>query len=148
MHFLNKFDIFIKSQSHAGVAQLVLRHLPSGKGREETASKNGKTLLFALPRHLAIKCDKKQWYITCGSGSVGRALPCQGKGRGFEPRLPLHIVGTTKKLSRARHTANRDFLVFPTSPFPPRWARLWTRLALNRCSQIFMNRHSLCLMKI
>ena len=27
----------------------------------------------------------------CGSGSVGRALPCQGKGRGFEPRLPLQL---------------------------------------------------------
>ena len=25
-----------------------------------------------------------------GSGSVGRAQPCQGWGRGFEPRLPLH----------------------------------------------------------
>ena len=28
---------------------------------------------------------------TCGSGSVGRASPCQGEGRGFEPRLPLQI---------------------------------------------------------
>ena len=26
----------------------------------------------------------------CGSSSVGRALPCQGKGREFESRLPLH----------------------------------------------------------
>src|SRR5207249_4208087 len=25
----------------------------------------------------------------CGSGSVGRASPCQGEGRGFESRLPL-----------------------------------------------------------
>src|SRR5674536_307586 len=25
-----------------------------------------------------------------GSGSVGRASPCQGEGRGFESRLPLH----------------------------------------------------------
>ncbi len=27
----------------------------------------------------------------CGSGSVGRASPCQGEGRGFESRLPLHL---------------------------------------------------------
>ena len=28
---------------------------------------------------------------TGGSGSVGRASPCQGEGRGFESRLPLHF---------------------------------------------------------
>ena len=27
----------------------------------------------------------------CGSSSVDRAPPCQGGGRGFEPRLPLHL---------------------------------------------------------
>ena len=27
--------------------------------------------------------------ILCGSSSVDRASPCQGEGRGFEPRLPL-----------------------------------------------------------
>ena len=30
-----------------------------------------------------------QWM--CGSSSVGRAPPCQGGGRGSEPRLPLHM---------------------------------------------------------
>jgi hypothetical protein len=29
--------------------------------------------------------------LTGGSGSVGRASPCQGEGRGFESRLPLHF---------------------------------------------------------
>ncbi len=28
--------------------------------------------------------------INCGNSSIGRALPCQGKGRGFESRFPLH----------------------------------------------------------
>ena len=32
----------------------------------------------------------------CGSSSVDRALPCQGKGRGFESRLPLQISPTAK----------------------------------------------------
>ena len=27
---------------------------------------------------------------TCGHGSAGRASPCQGEGRGFESRCPLH----------------------------------------------------------
>ena len=28
-------------------------------------------------------------FYICGHGSVGRAQPCQGWGRGFEPRCPL-----------------------------------------------------------
>ena len=30
--------------------------------------------------------------FSSGSGSVGRASPCQGEGRGFESRLPLHSL--------------------------------------------------------
>ena len=30
----------------------------------------------------------------CGSSSVGRARPCQGRGREFESRFPLKINGT------------------------------------------------------
>ena len=30
-------------------------------------------------------------YNSCGNSSVDRAMPCQGIGRGFEPRFPLHI---------------------------------------------------------
>ena len=30
--------------------------------------------------------------IKCGNSSVGRASPCQGGGREFESRFPLHIV--------------------------------------------------------
>ena len=30
----------------------------------------------------------------CGSSSVGRAQPCQGWGREFEPRLPLQMLGS------------------------------------------------------
>ena len=28
--------------------------------------------------------------VTCGNSSVGRAIPCQGIGREFEPLFPLH----------------------------------------------------------
>ena len=27
----------------------------------------------------------------CGNSSVGRARPCQGRGREFEPRFPLQV---------------------------------------------------------
>src|SRR5579872_4370750 len=39
------------------------------------------TSIFALP--------KQKFLIISGSSSVGRARPCQGRGRGFESRLPL-----------------------------------------------------------
>ncbi len=29
--------------------------------------------------------------MTCGNSSVGRARPCQGRGREFESRFPLQI---------------------------------------------------------
>ena len=32
--------------------------------------------------------SKARW-LACGRGSVGRASPCQGEGRGFESRRPL-----------------------------------------------------------
>ena len=42
-----------------------------------------------LHSHLE-KCFWQQ--KTSGNSSVGRARPCQGRGRGFEPRLPLNIL--------------------------------------------------------
>ena len=33
---------------------------------------------------------KKTYSLSSGSSSVGRARPSQGRGREFEPRLPLH----------------------------------------------------------
>ena len=32
---------------------------------------------------------------SCGNSSVGRAQPCQGWGREFESRFPLHILNNT-----------------------------------------------------
>jgi hypothetical protein len=38
-----------------------------------------------------VRCARS-WYrvLTRGRGSAGRASPCQGEGRGFESRRPLH----------------------------------------------------------
>ena len=38
--------------------------------------------------------SKARW-LACGRGSVGRASPCQGEGRGFESRRPLGEVFRT-----------------------------------------------------
>ena len=43
----------------------------------------------------------------CGRGSAGRARPCQGRGRGFEPRRPLH--------DRTSPSANRRAFFMPRS---------------------------------
>ena len=40
--------------------------------------------------------------LSSGSGSVGRASPCQGEGRGFESRLPLHSSPAPRSTSRHR----------------------------------------------
>ncbi len=31
-------------------------------------------------------------FSVCGNSSVGRASPCQGEGREFESRFPLHDI--------------------------------------------------------
>ena len=36
---------------------------------------------------------------TCGVSSFGRARPCQGRGGGFEPRNPLHILKEEMQIS-------------------------------------------------
>ena len=40
----------------------------------------------------------------CGNSSVGRARPCQGRGREFESRFPLTV------LSNMNHSFHADFL--------------------------------------
>jgi hypothetical protein len=40
-----------------------------------------------------------------GRGSVGRASPCQGEGRGFESRRPLQSHPALTRLLGARHYA-------------------------------------------
>ena len=40
------------------------------------------------PLHIELKV-RLTYLFTCGNSSVGRARPCQGRGREFEPRLPL-----------------------------------------------------------
>tara|TARA_B110000014_G_scaffold165038_1_gene116615 strand:- start:36 stop:281 length:246 start_codon:yes stop_codon:yes gene_type:complete len=37
-----------------------------------------------------LKKEAKILPSQCGNSSAGRAIPCQGIGREFEPRFPLH----------------------------------------------------------
>ena len=53
--------------------------------------------------------------VKCGNSSVGRARPCQGRGREFEPRLPLFDIlidlDFSKFLPRWRNWQTRTFQV-------------------------------------
>ena len=42
-------------------------------------------------------CYYSKCKYSCGNSSVDRALPCQGRGRGFEPRFPLQFCSTITK---------------------------------------------------
>jgi hypothetical protein len=61
----------------AGIAQLVEHDL--AKVGVASSSLVSRSRFFDLPRH-------------CGNSSVGRARPCQGRGREFESRFPLQIL--------------------------------------------------------
>ena len=45
--------------------------------------------LEVIKKYLPLQSQTKRMGHKCGSSSVGRAQPCQGWGREFEPRLPL-----------------------------------------------------------
>ena len=45
--------------------------------------------IFALAKRNDTVCSLKYCKANCGNSSVGRAQPCQGWGREFEPRFPL-----------------------------------------------------------
>ena len=58
----------------------------------EYSSVGRASALQAGGRRFESYCSHQLWNdFICGSGSVGRALPCQGKCREFESRLPLHV---------------------------------------------------------
>ena len=64
--------------ANAEIAQLVEHNLAQkiGKGKQPWQGDDAKATLLSR---------KTQ----CGNSSVGRAQPCQGWGREFEPRFPL-----------------------------------------------------------
>ena len=52
--------------------------------------------LAQLPERFTATCraatDKLLTILKCGTSSVGRARPCQGRGHEFEPRVPLQFL--------------------------------------------------------
>ena len=68
-----------------------------------------------------------------GHGSVGRAQPCQGWGRGFEPRCPLHCISgpfLTVLFRRSGQVVRQR----PAKPLPPVRIRASPPYGLRRAS--------------
>ena len=55
----------------------------------KSITKNEKKLLTFLKWYSIVSIVPVVGTDKCDSGSVGRVRPCQGRGRGFEPRLSL-----------------------------------------------------------
>ena len=56
-------------------------------------------LIFAVPFHqMRDVAQLKSAFTYCGNSSVGRARPCQGRGREFESRFPLFRKALQRKL--------------------------------------------------
>lgn len=105
----------------------------------------------------------------CGNSSIGRALPCQGKGRGFESRFPLQstlirafrlgklrladasklrilIQSIWKRENKGWTNKNRDKFVFKKPPVRRSCKR--RRIFLCKNSKIKVSGHNLATVKI
>ena len=71
--------IFLSGQ----IAQLV-------EQRTENPRVGGSIPSLATNLFRVLKQKYYTYNLICGNSSVDRAIPCQGIGRGFEPRFPLH----------------------------------------------------------
>ena len=54
-----------------------------------------------------------RWRAQRGNSSVGRARPCQGRGRGFESLFPLQIFNARVLIARVQTGPARGALLFP-----------------------------------
>ncbi|AAK02985.1 unknown [Pasteurella multocida subsp. multocida str. Pm70] len=73
-----RLSLLNSEKYYAGIAQLV----------EHNLAKVGVASSSLVSRS---NISTNQYHILRGNSSVGRAQPCQGWGREFEPRFPLQI---------------------------------------------------------
>ena len=102
MVFVSWYLDFVPWNLEAGICPLVFGICPLGFGKwnlEFNPNLHGD--YFFLKRVCLLR--KRPLYLhsqsarnTSGSSSVGRARPCQGRGRGFESRLPLEKIPNRK----------------------------------------------------
>ena len=61
---------------------------------------------------------KATWQFFCGNSSVGRARPCQGRGREFESRFPLQLWRGGRVVMQRTATPRTPVRFRPAPPSP------------------------------
>jgi hypothetical protein len=89
-----------------------------------------------VPKFLTDSFESVRCAVSCGNSSVGRARPCQGRGREFESRFPLQVSARTPIERSGFLRLRRVF--FSTAP-AARGARLHG-IAWTRCDALLSNR--------
>lgn len=79
-------------QSKTAGSQGSLPHVGAGMCRFGTLVKRRIEFLLVGTQPNGTKHSGRIAILSCGHSSAGRARPCQGRGREFEPRCPLQIV--------------------------------------------------------
>ena len=103
------------------------------------AAAGGGTPPPSLAHGKNVKKDACAWgrvslysFLARGHGSVGRAPPCQGGGRGFEPRCPLHeIEGPAARPALFIWRRGQVVRHGPAKPPPP--VRIWASPPSTAC---------------
>ena len=73
--------------------------------------KSLEVMIFCVP----LQSQTKRTRLKCGSSSVGRAQPCQGWGREFEPRLPLQKRSAEMLTLYYENLTRRGTIIFRSS---------------------------------
>ena len=87
------FEQYLENVSHL---RKYLIRFPYARRQWSHKPRAKRSLLIFAEAPETFAADKFSRKFICGNSSVGRARPCQGRGREFESRLPLQCI--TKQL--------------------------------------------------
>ena len=79
---------------------------------------------------------------TCGNSSVGRARPCQGRGRGFKSRFPLNKTG--RRMAAFIYMSYRVYILYSESTnsfYKGQTRELSQRMSRHNQSQEMATKH-------
>ena len=110
-NLVSRSTLFMKSQALClpGIkTQEIVSRSSSGLGHCPFTAVTGVRVPYGMPYIFLRNISKK----IRGNSSVGRAQPCQGWGREFESRFPLHSFYEESGFMFARHKDARDCVPF------------------------------------
>ena len=97
--------------------------------------------LEVIKKYLPLQSQTKRMGHKRGSSSVGRAQPCQGWGREFEPRLPLQKKKSAEMLTYFLKQSLRTVLSFGSRIFTRRGSIICQSSLCTRSAFLFYQNH-------